>query len=74
MPIYEYKCTKCGKVTEKLVSSAVSSETAECADCKAEAVKIMSAGSFQHKSASVGGCAQGSTMSPQCAQCPSLRS
>lgn len=48
MPIYEYKCTKCEKVFERIVSVADSSKAAFC-DCspKAKAKKIISAPSFR---------------------------
>ena len=48
MPIYEYKCTKCEKIFEKIVSVADSSKTVFC-DCSpnAKAKKIISAPSFR---------------------------
>ena len=48
MPIYEYKCTKCAKVFERIVSVADSSKAVFC-DCspKAKAKKIISAPSFR---------------------------
>ena len=48
MPIYEYKCTKCEKVFERIVSVADSSKAVFC-DCspKAKAKKIISAPSFR---------------------------
>ena len=44
MPIYEYKCIKCDKVFERIVSVADSSKTVFC-DCSpnAKAKKIISA-------------------------------
>ena len=43
MPIYEYKCQKCEKVTEKLISNiSYRPETIECPECKAEAQRIPS--------------------------------
>ena len=48
MPIYEYKCTKCEKVFERIVSVADSSKAVFC-DCspRAKAKKIISAPSFR---------------------------
>ena len=48
MPIYEYKCSKCEKIFEKIVSVADSSKTVFC-DCSpnAKAKKIISAPSFR---------------------------
>ena len=48
MPIYEYKCTKCEKVFERIVSVADSSKAVFC-DCspKVKAKKIISAPSFR---------------------------
>ena len=42
MPIYEYRCEKCGEVTEQLVLGT--QETPVCAHCgSADLVKLMSA-------------------------------
>ena len=48
MPIYEYKCTKCDKVFERIISVADSSKAVFC-DCspKPKAKKIISAPSFR---------------------------
>ena len=48
MPIYEYKCIKCDKVFERIVSVADSSKTVFC-DCSpnAKAKRIISAPSFR---------------------------
>lgn len=48
MPIYEYKCTKCEKVFERIVPVVDSSKAVFC-DCtpKAKAKKIISAPSFR---------------------------
>ena len=48
MPIYEYKCSKCEKIFEKILSVADSSKTVFC-DCSpnAKAKKIISAPSFR---------------------------
>ncbi|MGD9809213.1 MAG: FmdB family zinc ribbon protein [Deferribacterales bacterium] len=48
MPIYEYACASCGKVTEKLVSMSGDNQTTEC-ECGAMAEKIMSASAFHLK-------------------------
>ena len=48
MPIYEYQCSKCDKIFERIVSVADSTKTVFC-DCspKAKAKKIISAPSFR---------------------------
>ncbi len=44
MPIYEYKCPQCNDVFEEWVKSHA--QTAECPNCKAEAVQIISNTTF----------------------------
>lgn len=72
MPIYEYKCKKCGSQFEKLVFGG---EKPDCPDCQSNNVcKLMSACGFVSKgeggqtvsssSSSCGGCTAGS-----CAGC-----
>ena len=48
MPIYEYKCNKCDKIFERIVSIADSNKSIFC-DCSpnAKAKKIISAPSFR---------------------------
>lgn len=77
MPIYEYACESCGKVTEKLVSMSGDNQTIEC-ECGSKAEKIMSASAFHLKG---GGwysqgysndkaCKAKDTAKPACANCP----
>lgn len=48
MPIYEYRCKKCGKVFEVL--QRISEEPlSQCIDCKGPVEKMISASSFQLK-------------------------
>jgi len=48
MPIYEYRCLKCGKTFEAL--QAVSAEPiSKCIHCRGQAKKIVSLSSFQFK-------------------------
>jgi len=49
MPIYEYACESCGKVTEKLVGISGDNGSIDCPECNAKAVKIMSASAFHLK-------------------------
>jgi putative FmdB family regulatory protein len=43
MPLYEYKCEKCEKVTERLISNiSYRPPTTECKHCKDEAKLISS--------------------------------
>jgi len=46
MPLYEYKCVKCGKVVEVLVRNS-GAEPLECPECGAKGLeKLMSASSI----------------------------
>ena len=42
--LYEFKCTKCGKITEELVK--LGTEKIDCPSCGAPAEKILSAPNF----------------------------
>jgi putative FmdB family regulatory protein len=33
MPVYDFKCQKCGKVSEFLLSNSLDSRTLDCPDC-----------------------------------------
>lgn len=48
MPIYEYKCSKCGKTFEALQSISAQPIT-RCIHCRGRAKKIPSLSSFQFK-------------------------
>jgi putative FmdB family regulatory protein len=48
MPIYEYKCSKCGKTFEALQSIKAESIT-KCIYCQGRTKKIVSLSSFQFK-------------------------
>lgn len=45
MPIYEYRCANCGKITEKISNTKVIN--IDCPDCGARAEKIVSVFSGQ---------------------------
>ena len=47
MPIYEFKCDKCGKVIETIAKIGV--DNIPCDTCTSTAVRIMSKNSFQLK-------------------------
>lgn len=81
MPIYEYACEKCGKVTEKLVQISADSGETECPECGGKALKIMSASAFHLKgggwysqgySSDAGSCSAKSD-SPACQSCPAAK-
>lgn len=80
MPIYEYACGKCGKVTEKLVGISSATDEIEC-DCGGKADKIMSASAFHLKGggwyssgySKDSGCSAKSD-SPACKSCPAAKS
>ena len=46
MPIYEYKCPKCGEVFEKFAKSSESHKDAVCPKCGTESPRIISRTSF----------------------------
>ncbi|MDY6821148.1 MAG: zinc ribbon domain-containing protein [Deferribacterota bacterium] len=46
MPIYEYKCTKCGKVSSFLKSINSDEKTEVCTECGGKSVRIISLSSF----------------------------
>ncbi len=48
MPIYEYKCSKCGKTFECLQSVAAA-PLRKCIHCRGRAERIISQSSFQFK-------------------------
>jgi putative FmdB family regulatory protein len=48
MPIYEYKCSKCGKTFEALQSISAA-PIAKCIYCQGKTKKIVSLSSFQFK-------------------------
>lgn len=48
MPLYEYLCTECNKVTEKLQSFSASNRLI-CPSCKGEARRVISRNGFQLK-------------------------
>lgn len=60
MPIYEYQCTNCEKITEKITSSA--NKEINCPACGAKAKRIVSifSGQSDSHSSSAGGCMPGS--------------
>jgi len=48
MPIYEYECTKCGKVTEAMQSFS-ESPLRECCECHGDLRKLISMSTFHLK-------------------------
>lgn len=68
MPIYEYSCAKCGKVTEKLVSFSNADEAVECPECHREARRIISSSAFHLKGG--GWAAQGYGKQSSAPSCP----
>jgi len=46
MPIYEYKCKKCGKISEFIKSIKSNDKVETCPDCGGKAVRIVSQSSF----------------------------
>ena len=50
MPLYEYRCKKCGHHFEKIQSFSAPDEK-ECPECKGEVERLISAPSFQFKGA-----------------------
>ena len=50
MPIYEYKCEKCGKIKDYLFPTTFK-DSVKCSDCEINMDRIISAGSFRLKGA-----------------------
>lgn len=50
MPLYEYRCLKCGHQFEKIQSFSAPDEK-ECPVCKGEVERLISASAFQFKGA-----------------------
>ena len=48
MPLYEYRCKKCGHQFEKIQSFSAPDEK-ECPECKGEVERLISAPAFQFK-------------------------
>lgn len=48
MPLYEYRCKKCGHHFEKIQSFSAPDEK-ECPECKGEVERLISAPAFQFK-------------------------
>lgn len=46
MPIYEYKCPKCGRVFEEWVKASEANKEEPCPDCGTSSKRIMSRTSF----------------------------
>ena len=42
MPIYEYKCTKCQKIIEKIIAASKRDDLQECPDCHGVCERKMS--------------------------------
>ena len=49
MPIYEYKCLECGKITEWIESINSNSKSASCDHCGNKAKRIISLSTFKLK-------------------------
>jgi putative FmdB family regulatory protein len=49
MPIYEYRCTSCGHVTEVLQRSRSDKPLKKCPKCSGDVEKLISRSSFQLK-------------------------
>jgi len=60
MPVYEYRCRVCGRVTELLTGVGTASEAARCRYCGSDDVfRIMSAPAVHSKKAENGSCCRG---------------
>lgn len=81
MPIYEYACENCGKVTQKLISFSQKTEEIECPECKGTAKNIVSTSAFHLKGGGwysqgygkTEGSCSAKTDSPKCAGCPAAQ-
>jgi len=49
MPLYEYKCKVCGKITEQFLNIKERRKTVKCEYCNNEAVRVLSSGFFEVK-------------------------
>jgi len=68
MPIYEYKCSACGKTFEHLLLNSQSAEKPSCPDCgNVKVNKIMSTPAILHESGTSGTtCCGSSERLPSC--------
>ena len=56
MPIYEYKCSRCGEISEFLIGVGPTNETIECKVCgNPDMSRVMSSVSFSMRSLQKGG-------------------
>ncbi|WP_022850781.1 FmdB family zinc ribbon protein [Limisalsivibrio acetivorans] len=82
MPIYEYKCSSCGEVTEMMEKITSDQNQKECPKCGGEASRIMSVTSFQLKGGgwynqgydNASACSSKDSSSEKCATCPAANS
>jgi len=49
MPIYEYRCTHCGHITEMICDIKKKPKWVECEECKERAIAVISNTSFRLK-------------------------
>ena len=80
MPIYEYKCSECGKMFSKLESITNEQKVKDCPECGGKANRMISQTSFQlkgggwyssgyEKNSSSASCSAKKDSSPACASC-----
>jgi putative FmdB family regulatory protein len=69
VPIYEYRCSQCGEISEMLVGAGPGTETLSCKHCgSGDLEKILSVSSFTFKD---GGRAPGTTCCGRDERCDS---
>jgi len=73
MPIYEYKCNSCGKITEKMESIKSEVREIDCPECSGVSERVMSVTNHKMDSGLITNqnpCKNLDDSNPKCQGCP----